>query len=50
MAHHQPWDPFDRSVDIRITRLRKKIEVDPSKPRVLCTVRGEGYMLVPDGE
>ena len=50
MAHHQRWDPFDRSVDIRITRLRKKIEVDPAKPRVLCTVRGEGYMLVPDGE
>lgn len=50
MAHHQKWDPFDRSVDIRITRLRKKIEVDPSKPRVLRTVRGEGYMLVPDGE
>ncbi len=50
MAHHQRWDPYDRSVDIRITRLRKKIEVDPAKPRVLCTVRGEGYMLVPDGE
>jgi DNA-binding response OmpR family regulator len=50
MAHHQRWDPLDRSVDIRITRLRKKIEVDPSKPRVLRTVRGEGYMLVPDGE
>jgi DNA-binding response OmpR family regulator len=50
MAHHQRWDPFDRSIDIRITRLRKKIEVDPSKPRVLRTVRGEGYMLLPDGE
>lgn len=50
MAHHQRWDPFDRSVDIRITRLRKKIEVEPTKPRVLRTVRGEGYMLVPDGE
>ena len=50
MAHHQRWDPFDRSIDIRITRLRKKIEVDPTKPRVLRTVRGEGYMLVPDGE
>ena len=50
MAHHQRWDPYDRSIDIRITRLRKKIEVDPSKPRVLRTVRGEGYMLVPDGE
>ena len=50
MAHHQRWDPFDRSIDIRITRLRKKIEVDPGKPRVLRTVRGEGYMLLPDGE
>jgi len=50
MAHHQRWDPFDRSVDIRIARLRKKIEQDPSKPRVLRTVRGEGYMLVPDGD
>jgi DNA-binding response OmpR family regulator len=50
MAHHQRWDPFDRSVDIRITRLRKKIELDPAKPAVLRTVRGEGYMLVPDGE
>jgi len=50
MAHHQRWVPFDRSIDIRITRLRKKIEVDARKPRVLCTVRGEGYMLVPDGE
>ena len=50
MAHHQRWDPFDRSVDIRITRLRKKIEIDPSKPAILRTVRGEGYMLVPDGE
>ncbi|MDP2083630.1 MAG: response regulator [Gemmobacter sp.] len=50
LAHHQRWDPFDRSIDIRITRLRKKLEVDPTKPRVLRTVRGEGYMLVPDGE
>lgn len=50
LAHHQRWDPFDRSVDIRITRLRKKIEIDPSKPRVLKTVRGEGYMLIPEGE
>jgi two-component system phosphate regulon response regulator OmpR len=50
MAHHQRWDPYDRSIDIRITRLRKKIEIDPSKPQVLRTVRGEGYMLVADGE
>lgn len=49
MAHHQRWDPYDRSIDIRIARLRKKIEVDPAKPEVLKTVRGEGYMLVPTG-
>jgi len=39
--------PFDRSVDIRITRLRKKVEVDASKPQVIRTVRGAGYMYVP---
>jgi DNA-binding response OmpR family regulator len=47
MAHHQRWDPFDRSIDIRIARLRKKIELDPAKPAALKTVRGEGYMLIP---
>lgn len=40
-------DTFDRSVDIRITRLRKKVEVEPSKPQVIRTVRGAGYMYVP---
>lgn len=50
LAHHKKWDPYDRSIDMRIARLRKKIEFDPSKPAVLKTMRGEGYMLVPDGE
>lgn len=50
LAHHQRWDPYDRSIDLRIVRLRRKIEVDPTKPRVLKTVRGEGYMLIPEGE
>jgi two-component system phosphate regulon response regulator OmpR len=49
-AHHRKWDPYDRSVDNRIVRLRKKIETDPAKPAVLKTIRGEGYMFVPDGE
>jgi DNA-binding response OmpR family regulator len=48
MAHHQRWDPFDRSIDIRISRLRKKVEFDPSTPTVIKTIRGEGYMLVPE--
>jgi two-component system phosphate regulon response regulator OmpR len=45
LAHHQRWDPSDRSVDNRIARLRRKIEPDPADPRVLRTIRGEGYLL-----
>ena len=44
------WDPFDRSVDLRIMRLRKKIEPDPDHPRFIRTIRNEGYIFVPDGE
>jgi two-component system, OmpR family, response regulator len=40
-------EPFDRSIDIRIVRLRRKIEFDPPKPQVIRTVRGAGYMFVP---
>jgi len=40
-------DPFDRSIDIRVTRIRKKVEVDASKPQVIKTVRGVGYIYVP---
>lgn len=46
LAHHGDWDPFDRSIDTRISRLRRKIERDPGKPGVLKTVRGVGYMFV----
>jgi DNA-binding response OmpR family regulator len=45
LAHGEPLDAGDRSVDIRITRLRKKLEADPSNPSVLKTVRGEGYFF-----
>ncbi len=38
----------ERAVDVQITRLRRKLEDDPRQPRYLQTVRGEGYMLVPD--
>jgi len=44
------WDPFDRSVDLRIMRLRKKVEPDPEHPRFIRTIRNEGYVFVPDGE
>ena len=44
------WDPFDRSVDLRVMRLRKKIEPDPEHPRFIRTVRNEGYVFVPEGQ
>ena len=47
LAHNRGSEPFDRSIDIRITRIRRKIEVDPAKPQVIKTVRGGGYMFVP---
>lgn len=47
LAHHRDWEPFDRSIDIRIARLRKKIEADPGKPQIVKTVRGAGYIYVP---
>ncbi len=50
MAHHRRWDPFDRSIDIRIARLRRKIERDPQKPEIIKTVRGAGYIFLPDGQ
>lgn len=47
LASARDQEPFDRSIDIRITRIRKKIEIDASKPQVIKTVRGVGYMFVP---
>ncbi len=41
--------PFDRSVDVRITRLRSKMEADPSAPDYIRTVWGKGYMFCPSG-
>ena len=43
-------DPFDRSIDIRVTRLRRKIEIDPAAPVYVRTIRGEGYLFNPRGE
>jgi len=49
LNRQRDWDPFDRSVDLRVMRLRKKIEPDPLHPRFIRTVRNEGYIFVPDG-
>lgn len=43
------YDGLDRSVDIRISRLRKLLEANPSKPTGIKTVRGQGYLFVADG-
>lgn len=45
ISSHREWGPFDRSIDVKIGRLRSKIEVDPSKPKIIKTVRGIGYVL-----
>jgi two-component system phosphate regulon response regulator OmpR len=47
-TRHREWEPFDRSIDIRIGRLRRKVEPDPGgEPRCIRTVRNAGYMYVP---
>ena len=48
IAHDRGWEPFDRSVDLRISRLRRKIEADPASPRWIRTVRGIGYSFAAD--
>ncbi len=42
--------PFDRSIDVRVTRLRQKIEDDPKTPRFIHTIWGVGYMFTPKGK
>lgn len=45
-SSHRDWNPLDRSIDVRITRLRKKLEQDPAKPTLIRTARNIGYILV----
>jgi len=47
LTRNREWEPFDRSIDIRIARIRRKIEADPEKPRTIKTVRGAGYIFIP---
>ena len=50
LTKNREWDPYDRSIDIRIARLRRKVEADPENPRTIRTVRSVGYMFVPGTE
>ncbi len=49
LAQARDPDAFDRAVDVRVTRIRRKIEPDPQRPTVIRTVRGAGYVFYPDG-
>ena len=49
MARGREYEAFDRSLDVQISRLRKLVEPDPSKPRYIQTVWGLGYVFIPDG-
>ena len=48
LARGREFEPFDRSLDVQISRLRKLIEADPAQPRYIQTVWGVGYVFVPD--
>jgi DNA-binding response OmpR family regulator len=45
-AHNRGAEAFDRSIDLRVMRIRRKIETNPDKPEVLKTIRGSGYLFV----
>ena len=49
LANARDADAFDRAIDLRIMRIRRKIELDPRHPAVIRTVRGGGYLFSPSG-
>jgi two-component system, OmpR family, response regulator len=50
LANARDAEAFDRAVDLRIMRIRRKIEMDPTKPAVIRTIRGGGYLFSPAGD
>ncbi|MEI7611839.1 MAG: two-component system response regulator OmpR [Betaproteobacteria bacterium] len=50
LARGREQGPFDRAIDVQVSRLRKMVEPDPSTPRYLQTVWGFGYVFIPDGQ
>jgi two-component system, OmpR family, response regulator len=50
LARGRDAAPFDRAIDVQVSRIRKKIEADPKAPEMIITVRGDGYMFTPEVE
>ena len=50
LARGRDAAPFDRAIDVQVSRLRRKIEADPKAPEMIVTVRGDGYMFTPEVE
>ena len=50
LARGRDATPFDRSIDVQVSRIRRKIESDPRSPSMIITVRGDGYMFTPEVE
>jgi two-component system OmpR family response regulator len=50
LARNREAGPFDRTIDVQVGRLRRKLETDPQKPTMIKTVRGSGYIFTPSIE
>lgn len=50
LARNREAGPFDRTIDVQVGRLRRKLEDDPQKPALIKTVRGTGYIFTPPVE
>ena len=46
VTNYREWGPLDRSIDVKIARLRRKLENDPTNPKLIKSVRGVGYILL----
>jgi DNA-binding response OmpR family regulator len=49
LLHGREWNPYDRSIDNLISRLRRKLGDDPKRPKLVKSVRGVGYVFTADG-
>ena len=50
LARGRDYSALERSIDVQVSRLRRRLEQDPANPRYIQTVWGLGYVFVPDGE